>query len=183
MIEHEQIWVNIIPSLDFTREWHTKEDNMVLCKYVSKIKNENVILQIGEYEGASSVTMLLSNSDAILSLIEPYVTNRFLTNVMATRVGNRMVICPCNPQDAGVPNIGQVGLLLIETAYSYEQVKADLGRWAGVKSKYIVVRNYSNEDVKRAVNEFTVKEGYEAEFVGDNIIALVKLSPEINGGK
>ena len=154
MFTHETIWTEIIPSLTWSRGWHSKEDNQIHCKYASYLDGEHII-EVGTAEGESLISMLLSSKDNVSALIvDPNITMNLLTNIRAMGLGKRVCIVPATSDDALIPFLGQIGILHIDAVHTYENVKKDLEKYSLSDPKFIVLHDTSLEGVKRAVDEF-----------------------------
>jgi len=168
MYSEQTIWSEILPSLAWSRNWHTKEDNEVIYKYASLASGD--ILEIGSAEGQSGITMLLANDLNRLICVEPYVSTNLLTNIKAQGLGWRVVILPALSRSAVWNNT--VELLLIDAVHTYDEVKHDLEKWSKCEPKYIVLHDTSLEGVNRAVLEFIENKKYVIDFRGNNISIL-----------
>lgn len=176
--KHEGIWTEMLPSLSWSRNWHSKEDNDVLCEYAGRLGGDEHILEIGSAEGQSTVSMLLS-SDSFCVIVDPYITTNLLTNIKALGLGSRVVILPTTSEGAILPRI-KFGLIFIDGVHTYEMVKHDLEKFSQTEAQYIVLHDTIKPELQKAVKEFLAKGTYEKIDERENITVLSKLSLEKN---
>ena len=174
--KHEGIWTEMLPSLSWSRNWHNKEDNSVLCEYASKLKSDEHILEIGSAEGQSTISMLLA-SESFCVAIDPYITTNLLTNIKALSLGARVVILPTTSEGAVLPPI-KFGLVFIDGVHTYDMVKHDLEKFSQTGAQYIVLHDTIKPELHKAVKEFVEKGTYEKIEERENITVLSKLSLE-----
>jgi predicted O-methyltransferase YrrM len=175
--KHQGIWSELLPSLTWSRNWHEKEDNEVLCKYAEKVNNGH-ILEIGSAEGQSMISMLLSTSDIYGVIVDPFITSNLLTNIKAMGLGKRVIILPATSEEVFLPPMGYE-LVFIDAVHTYEAVKHDLEKFSKTGAKYIVLHDTSLEELEKAVNEFVLKGEYEVDFIGGNITVLSKINKDL----
>lgn len=176
--KHEGIWTEMLPSLSWSRSWHNKEDNSVLCEYASKLNNDEHILEIGSAEGQSTVSMLLA-SESFCVIVDPYITTNLLTNIKALSLGARVIILPTTSEGAILPPI-KFGLVFIDAVHTYEMVKHDLEKFSQTEAQYIVLHDTIKPELQKAVNEFLGKGTYEKIDEKENITVLSKLNKKEN---
>jgi hypothetical protein len=167
------IYSELIPSLSWSRNWHTKEDSEILCKYASELKPEETILEVGSAEGQSAITMLLA-SESVIQIIEPFVTTNLINNIKCMNLDNRVVILPTTSEKAGLA-LGSVGLLFIDGEHTYDMVKHDLEKFSKANPRFIILHDTNKPELAKAVEEFLTLGTYYREFTGGNITVLSKL--------
>jgi precorrin-6B methylase 2 len=170
---HQTIWSELLPSLTWSRNWHEKEDNEVLCKYAEKVNNGH-ILEIGSAEGQSSISMLLANDSVYCVVVDPFITTNLLTNIKAMGLGKRVIILPATSEEVFLPPMGYE-LVFIDGIHTYDMVKHDLNKFSKTGAKWIILHDINKEEIAKAVAEFLLKGDYETEYLGDNIQVLSKI--------
>lgn len=168
------IFSELIPSLSWSRNWHTKEDSETLCKYAGELLPEESILEIGSAEGQSTITMLLA-SESLIQIVEPFVVPTLINNIRSLNLDNRVLIVPTTSERARIANIGKVGLLFIDGEHTYNMVKHDLEKFSQTEPRYIILHDTDKSELAKAVEEFLTKGTYYREFTGENITVLSKL--------
>ena len=170
--KHQEIWSELLPSLSWSRNWHEKEDNEILCKYAEKISGH--ILEIGSAEGQSGISMLLANDSVYCAMVEPFVTTNLLVNIKAMELGDRTIILPTTSEKVFLPPLGYE-LIFIDGVHTYNMVKHDLEKFSQTGAKWIILHDVNKPEIAKAVGEFILKGDYETEYLGENIQVLSKI--------
>jgi len=171
---HQGIWSELLPSLSWTRSWHTKEDNEILCKYAGMLEKDESILEIGSAEGQSTISLLLA-SESYIQIVEPFVVPNLVNNIRSLNLDHRVVIIPTTAEKAAIANIGKTGLLFIDAVHTYDMVKHDLEKFSQSDPRFIVLHDTIKPEVWRAVDEFLKKGTYTLTEKKENITVLSKV--------
>jgi len=175
--KHQGIWSELLPSLSWTRNWHTKEDNEILCEYADKLLPEESILEIGSAEGQSAITLLLA-SESYIQIVEPFIVPSLINNIRSLNLDHRVVIIPTTSEKAGIANLGKTGLLFIDGIHTYEMVKHDLEKYSQAEPRFIILHDTDKPELKRAVQEFLKKGSYTLSKETETITILIKVEIE-----
>jgi predicted O-methyltransferase YrrM len=134
--------VDLMSILQHVTGWLSDNEALCLNQSAARVKAPNVIVEIGSFQGKSTIALALNSSvpvfaidpheahtDEIGGVFGPADRAKFHENIVAAGVHER--VCPINlTSDAAYAGWHDfIGLLFIDGAHNYEQIERDI-QWA-----------------------------------------------------
>lgn len=185
-LTHEEIWNDVLPTLKWSRNWHSKEDNEALCEIVGMLPEDAIGIEIGTAEGQSMITMLLANVELEMCCVDIEFSKNLDNNALVVPQISRLHLYETNSKKAFLDYDNysmnrNLDLVFIDAVHTYESVKEDITMWSTrlKKGGLIALHDYheNHPGSIKAINECIVKNpDYEVLFIKGAIICAKKLN-------